>query len=130
MDQTEPKTEASEEKPSTKKGILFLLAIGGPLALIIAGVLYLRNNVARQEVHIEKVIFISNANLNPKTIALWERNSGPKAEENVSKLRSELRAAESKFMSACLKCAAAEACERDRLTILGGQGSSSYNPCE
>jgi hypothetical protein len=36
---------------------------------------------------------------------------------------------EAEFMRACQRCAPAERCEADRLTIRAGKGSAAYSPC-
>lgn len=44
--------------------------------------------------------------------------------------RRQAQESERGFVQACTACASSEACERDRLNILAGRGSETYNPCQ
>lgn len=47
-----------------------------------------------------------------------------------AKIEADAASAERAYITACTACASAEACERDRLTIIRGQGSATYSPCD
>jgi hypothetical protein len=56
--------------------------------------------------------------------------NGKLGEGHGNERRREAKEAAERFMEACTACAAPEVCERDRLTILAGNGSEAYNPCD